>query len=111
MAGVGTNKVFENEKITVWELFLDPGEKHDRHTHQLPYIFYVMQGSTARVFDADGKEAATVEARSGELFSFRLEGGDVVSGSGSDELRVSATHSVENVGESPYRELLIEFKP
>ena len=110
MAGVGTKKVFENENITVWELFLNPGEKHDLHTHQRPYVFYVMQGSTARVFDADGREVATVEGRSGEVFHFRIEGGEVVSGSGSDEVRVPATHSVENVGESPYKELLVEFK-
>ncbi len=111
MAGVGTNKVFENERIIVWELFLEPGEKHDSHTHQLPYVFYVMQGSTLRAFDADGKEAATVEFRSGEVLPFRIEGGEFVSGSGSNEVRVPATHSVQNIGESPYKELLIEFKP
>ncbi len=111
MADVGTNKVFENERIIVWELFLEPREKHDSHTHQLPYVFYVMQGSTLRAFDADGKEAATVGFRSGEVLPFRIEGGEFVSGSGSNEVRVPATHSVENVGESPYKELLIEFKP
>ena len=111
MADVGTNRVFENEKIIVWELFLDPGEKHDRHTHELPYVFYVMQGSTVRAFEADGKEAATVAARSGQVFPMRIEGGEFVSGSGSDEVRVPATHSVQNIGESPYKELLIEFKP
>ena len=111
MAEVGTNKVFENEKIIVWELFLDAGEKHDRHTHELPYVFYVMQGSTVRAFDADGKEVATVDARSGQVFPMRIEGGEFVSGSGSDEVRVPATHSVQNIGESPYKELLIEFKP
>ena len=70
-----------------------------------------MQGSTLRAFDADGREAATVEARSGEVFPFRYEGGESVSGYGSDEVRVPATHSVQNIGESPYKELLIEFKP
>ncbi len=111
MAEVGTNKVFENEKIILWELFLEPGEKHGCHTHELPHLFYVMQGSTLRAFDADGREAATVEARSGEVFPFRYEGGESVSGYGSDEVRVPATHSVQNIGESPYKELLIEFKP
>ncbi len=111
MADVGTNRVFENERIIVWELFLDPGEQHDRHTHELPYVFYVMQGSTVRAFDADGTEAATVEARSGQVFPMRIEAGEFVSGSGSDEVRVPATHSVQNIGESPYKELLIEFKP
>ena len=110
MAGVGTNKVFENEKVTVWELFLGPGEKHALHTHERPYVLYVMEGSTLRGFDADGKEAASVEAHSGEVLPFRMDGGDVVSGSGGDELRLPATHSVQNIGGSPYKEILIEFK-
>ena len=110
MAHVGTNKVFENGKIIVWELFLGPGESHDLHTHQLPYVLYVMEGSTLRGFDADGKEAATAEVRTGEVLPFRIDGGDFVSGSGPDELRLPASHSVQNIGESPYKEILIEFK-
>ena len=110
MAGVGTNKVFENDKVNVWELFLAPGAKHELHTHELEYVFYVTQGSTARIFDADGKEVGVVEAHAGEVFSLRREGDEFVSGSGADELRVPATHSVENIGDSEYREILVEFK-
>ena len=68
MTDVGTNKIFENEKVIVWELFLEAGEQHGRHTHELPYVFYVMQGSTLRAFDAEGNEAASVVAKSGEVF-------------------------------------------
>ena len=67
--------------------------------------------STLRGFDADGNEAATVEARTGEVLRFRVEGGDFVSGSGSDEVRIPASHSVQNIGESPYKEILIEKEP
>ncbi len=110
MADVGTSKIFENDKIMMWELFLTPGEEHGRHTHRLAYVLYVMQGSTVRVFDGDGKEVATVEAQRGEVFPFRNEGGEFVSGSGPTEIRIPATHSVQNIGESEYKELLIEFK-
>ena len=48
---------------------------------------------------------------SGEVLPFRIEGGDFVSGSGDAEIRVPATHSVQNIGEAPYKEILIEFKP
>ncbi len=111
MADVGTNKVFENDKIRVWELFLGPGERNARHTHKLAYVCYVVEGSTLRAFDADGQKAATVEARrSGEVVPFHIEGSEFVSGSGSAEVRVPATHSVQNIGVTPYREILIEFK-
>ena len=39
MAGVGTTKVFENDKIIVWEFVLGPGETTPMHTHQHDYIF------------------------------------------------------------------------
>ena len=41
---------------------------------------------------------------------FQIEGSEFVSGSGSAEVRVPATHSVQNIGVTPYREILIEFK-
>jgi hypothetical protein len=36
---IGTNLVFENEKVKVWELFLEPGQQLELHHHQLEYIF------------------------------------------------------------------------
>ena len=68
------------------------------------------RGAQPTLTDADGREAATVEARSGEVMPFRIEGSEFVSASGSAEVRVPATHSVQNIGETPYKEILIEFK-
>ena len=31
MADVGTTKLFENEKVVVWEMVLEPGEKTGVH--------------------------------------------------------------------------------
>jgi len=42
MGEVGSYKVFENEKIIIWELILEPSEKTPCHTHQHDYIFYVL---------------------------------------------------------------------
>ena len=39
MAGVGTQVVFEDEKIKVWEFALKPGERTPLHTHELEYVF------------------------------------------------------------------------
>ena len=44
MAGVGTQKVFENERVIVWHLDLEPGEQGERHTHHLDYVVKVVSG-------------------------------------------------------------------
>lgn len=40
LAGVGTNVLFEDDKIKVWEFILEPGEQTALHTHEMDYIFY-----------------------------------------------------------------------
>ena len=53
MAGVGSNVVFEDDKIKVWKFNLEPGEQTAVHTHEMEYVFYVIKGSTLEVFDAE----------------------------------------------------------
>lgn len=110
MAEVGTKKVFENDRIIVWELFVAPGERHGRHTHELPYVLYVIQGSSVKAYDADGEVAASADVHSGEVLEFVLEDGEFKMDDGEATIRVPATHSLENVGETDYKELMIEFK-
>lgn len=110
MAGVGTSRLFENDKVIVWELFVAPGDQHPRHTHELPYVLYVMQGSSVKAFDADGREVASADVPDGAFMRFQRKDGEFVMDDGSTVIRVPATHSLRNVGESDYKELLIEFK-
>ena len=44
MGEVGTTKVYENEKIIVWEFTLEPGEETPLHEHKHDYIFYIQNG-------------------------------------------------------------------
>jgi len=109
MAGVGTNVVFEDEKIKVWEFNLEPGQQTGVHTHEMEYVFYVINGSTLEVFDADGKFVMPLEFKDGDVLPLRLEGDELVV-VGNESLRVPATHSARNAGSSTYREVLIEKK-
>ena len=106
MSDIATKKIFENDKISVWELVLEPGESTGVHTHSHDYIFYVIEGSTAEVTDKDGRFLDKFEMKPGDTVSFRLEGQDLV---GAD-LRIPATHNARNVGSSRYREILVENK-
>jgi len=109
MGEVGTTKVFEDDRIILWEFVLEPGEQTPVHTHHHDYLFYVLEGSKLEVFDRDGKALGSFEARTGDVFSLRCEGGEIVS---TDEkaLRAPATHSARNGGAGRYREILVEKK-
>ena len=61
MTGVGTQKVFENDRVIVWHLDLEPGEQGGRHTHKLDYVVRILSGSTLEVFGPDGALLDTIE--------------------------------------------------
>jgi hypothetical protein len=109
MAGVGTEKVFENDRVIVWHLDLEPGEQGERHTHKLDYVVRIVSGSTLEVFGPHGELLDTVELESGDAVSFRIEGDQIVSDR-QGYPAVPATHSARNVGANTFREVLIEFK-
>ena len=109
MAGVGTQKVFENDRVIVWHLDLEPGQQGERHTHQLDYVVRILSGSTLEVFGPDAELLDTVELESGGAVSFRVDGDQIVSDRPGYPV-VPATHSARNVGANTFREVLIEFK-
>lgn len=109
MAGVGTQKVFENDRVIVWHLDLEPGQRGETHTHKLDYVVRVVTGSTLEVFGPAGELLDTVELESGGAVSFRVDGHQIVSDRPGYPA-VPATHSARNVGPGPFREVLIEFK-
>ena len=109
MGEVGSYKVFENEKIIIWELILGPSEQTACHTHQHDYIFYVLEGSTLEVFNRNEDFLFSFASNTGDAFAFKCQNGQLVSSDNKD-LQVTATHSARNAGASRYREMLIETK-
>ena len=109
MAGVGSKVVFEDDKVKVWEFNLEPGEKTPVHTHEMDYVFYVIDGATLDVFDADDNDLGTLELESGQVVPIRVEGDELVMIKDPTR-RVPVTHSALNRGPNRYREILIETK-
>ena len=109
MAGVGTQKVFENDRVIVWHLDLEPGEHVERHTHKLDYVVRIFSGSTLEVFGPDGESLDTVELEAGGAVCFRIDGDRIVSDLPGYPA-VPATHSARNVGANIFSEVLVEFK-
>ena len=109
MAGVGSEVVFEDDKIKVWEFHLAPGERTALHTHELEYVFYVLSGSTLEVFDANDGFLTSLDFADGDVLPLRLEAGELIV-IGDESTRLPATHWARNAGSTPYREILIEKK-
>ena len=109
MAGVGTQKVFENDRVVVWHLDLQPGEQGERHTHKLDYVVKVISGSTLEVAGPNGEYLDTVELESGGAVAFRIEG-DQILADRPGYPAVPTTHSAKNIGPNTFQEVLIEFK-
>ncbi len=108
MSEVGTNKVFENNDIIMWEFFLQPGEETPVHTHDKSFISYVIDGSTIVIRDSKGAEVDKVDVPSGDVLEFQLVGDELLVPD--TPIRVPATHTAKNIGDSTYREMFVEFK-
>ena len=106
MAEIGTKKLFENDRVIVWEAVLAPGESLGVHTHHNSYFAYVIEGSKVQSLDKSGNVNAEVDVETGSVLYLELEDGELVMG----ESKFPATHDARNIGPNPVRELLVEIK-
>ncbi|MFG2051695.1 hypothetical protein ACGFIW_30220 [Micromonospora sp. NPDC048935] len=89
---VGTEIIFEDEKVRVWMLDLPPHTSSSWHTHQVPYRYVVTQPGPVATEYQDG----------------RLEYQDDTVG---DSCRRSDSqpHRLVNLGDSAYQNVIVEF--
>lgn len=106
MAEVATTKLFENDKIILWEMTLEPGESTGVHTHKHDYVVHIIEGATLAVFDGKGQHLFDRNLAAGLTAAPRLDGNELVDG----EFRVPKTHNAKNVDATRFREILIETK-
>lgn len=109
MPDVGTRKVFEDESVIVWYFDLAPGEEGELHTHTRDYAVRVLAGATLEVIGPDGKLLYTADRKAGDASCFRMRD-DRIAADYPGYTPIPATHRVRNVGETAFREVLIEFK-
>ncbi len=99
LGDVGTGLLFENDRVRIWELRLEPGERGDVHRHALDYILVQIAGDRVAGVsepDTEGPYPGTTE-------------GDVVPG-GWFYIGKGGVETAVNIGEKPYYEILIELK-
>ena len=82
---VGTELLFENDRVRVWSLTLQPGQASPRHRHERDYLFVHVTPATIELVPEQG-------APSTERFGAGI------------------THQIVNRGDTPHHEVLVEFK-
>jgi predicted metal-dependent enzyme (double-stranded beta helix superfamily) len=100
LGDVATKLLFENDRVKVWELALEPGATSDVHEHQHDYLLIQLEGDKiAGIFEEDthGEYPPGVvegEVSPGNVF-YTTKGG---------------IETAKNTGEQYYREILVELK-
>lgn len=90
---VGTELLFENRYVKVWNLVLEAGQASSWHLHTLDYMYIVIEPGKVRTEYKDGTYEQQEDAA-----------GDVV-------MRAQdAIHRLVNLGKSRYRNIVIELK-
>jgi hypothetical protein len=91
---VGQKILLENEFIRVWEVRLDPGQTHDFHIHDHPYLVVSLGGGDNEIETIFGKKILTQEPLGSFVFI--------------NEMR--AVHRLTNKSNVTYLSRLIEIK-
>jgi hypothetical protein len=99
LGSIGTKLVFENDRVRVWDLDLEPGAKSDVHKHDLDYLIVQIDGD---------RIAAAPEPDSGSIYTQYIE---VAAQPGKvSYITRGGIETAVNVGTRRYREIVIELK-
>jgi hypothetical protein len=93
---VGSTLVSESDRVRVWLIEMQPGERLPFHTHQLDYFWVATAPGRARSHYADGR-VEEVDYEIGTTKHFRFARGE------------SMTHDLENTGDTVLTFTTVEF--
>lgn len=93
---VGSTLLFENDRVRVWDLRLEPGESIGLHRHSLDYFYVVIGDGKLQGVDGQGRAQEAREMNDGEVH-FREVGDDAI-------------HEAINVGDKLWRNIVVELK-
>ena len=93
---VGSQVVSETDRLRVWLIEMQPGERLPFHTHVLDYFWTATTPGKARSRYADGKVVEADYAK-GDTMHFRFAMGEAM------------THDLENIGDTVLCFTTVEF--
>jgi hypothetical protein len=99
---IATKKLFENDRIRVWEMRLEPGEQSELHEHHNDYVMIQIAGD---------RMAAEFEPDSADEWNGAVVGrveGDISNGNVLFAKRGGKERAV-NIGDEPFYEIVVEL--
>lgn len=97
---IGTELLFENDRVLIWSMTIAPGEASPLHRHTRDWLYvYVTDDNTMETQYPSGRRST---AHFGDGFVGYYEVGD----GDNPEL----IHALHNAGERTHRRILVEFK-
>jgi len=96
---IATRLLFENERVRIWEMLLEPGQDGVLHRHELDHILVQISGDRMAVVPDPETQGIYDEYLEAEVVPgqyFYVERGGI--------------ETARNVGKETYHEILIELK-
>lgn len=107
---IGTNVIFEDATVRVWNFTLGSGETTSMHRHHCGYHFLTVTSSTLEVWGESGDQILTISPKVGEVIGFAIIDDDLVQTASSNPIRIPRTHAARNIGATSFNEILFESK-
>ena len=96
---VGTRVMFENDRVRIWDLALEPGQELAKHIHRVDNFYVVISGGLIRFENPDD---------SADVRDVQFEDDQVTWVNVPPEGKID--NRLTNVGTKPHRNLLIELR-
>ena len=91
---IGTDLIFEDDRVRIWQIVLEPGQEAATHTHHLDYTTVTISGSRTERINADGTVDIS-ESKPGRTLRW---------------YQSTRTHGLRNVGDTVFHNVIIEIK-
>jgi quercetin dioxygenase-like cupin family protein len=91
---VGTDLLFEDDRVRIWQIALEPGQEAPFHTHHLDYTTITVEGGDLERLNGDGS-VDRVKSEAGRVMRW---------------YKSTRTHGLRNVGSTRFRNVIVELK-
>ena len=91
---IGTELLFEDDRVRVWQIVLEPGQEAGFHTHYLDYTTITLEGDVVERHNEDGTIDRN-EVRPGRVGRW---------------YQSTRRHGLRNVGAKRFRNVIVELK-
>lgn len=94
---IGSQVLFENDRIKIWDLQIEPGKGHGMHRHRNDYVLVFIGDCRLRGVNQDGSTRFEQTMTDGTTLLRTIDGEEDI-------------HDAVNVGDAVSRNLIIELK-